>query len=123
MCMHRRHFHNDERRLGETNELNLRLDGEGSRCRGFYRKKIAKIVNIHGSFPEARHCELHSVDLKWVHGSFFRLEVPNKSDQVAIFSDVGAVGTSKRCQVAFNIHYVLYIQWKRLIERRLDVTL
>ena len=115
--MHRCHFHNDERRLGETNELNLRFDEEGSRRRGLYWKKVAKIVNIHDSFSEARHCEFHSVDLKRFYGSFFRLEIPNKSDQVAIFSDVGAVGTSKGCQVAFNIHNVFYIQWKRLIER------
>ena len=98
--MHRCHFHSDESWLGETNELNLRFDEEGSRRRGFYRKKIAEIVNIHDSFLEAWHRELHSMDLKWFHGSFFRLEIPHKSDQVAIFSDVGAVGTRKRCQVA-----------------------
>ena len=114
--MHRCHFHNDERRLGETNELNLRFDEEGSRRRGFYRKKIAKIVNIHDSFSEAWHCEFHSLDLKRFYGSFFRFEIPNKSFQVAIFSNICAVGTSKGRQVAFNIHNVLYIEWKRLIE-------
>ena len=107
--MYGRHFHDDKRRLGETDELNLCSYEERSRRRGFYREKIAEIVNVHDSFPEARHCELHTMNLKWLHGSFLCLEIPYESNQIAIFSNVGAVGTRKRCQVAFNIYDVLHI--------------
>ena len=49
MCMYGRHFHDDKRRLGETDELNLCSYEERSGRRGFYREKIAEIVNVHDS--------------------------------------------------------------------------
>ena len=62
------------------------------------------------------------MDLKRSHRSFVCLEVPNKSDQLAVLGDVSAVGTRKRGQVAFNINDLLYIERKRLIEWRLEIT-
>ena len=60
--------------------------------------------------------------LKRSHGSLVCLEVPNKSERVAVVGDVSAVGTRKRGQVAFNINDVLYIGRKRLIEWRIEIT-
>ena len=108
MRMNRRHFNNNKGWLGQTNKLNLRLDEERSGRRGFNRQNTAKIVNIHDTFAQTRHCEFHSLNLKGSHGSFVCLEVPNKSDQVAILGDVSAVGTRKRGQVAFNIRCTLH---------------
>ena len=93
--MYRRHFNSNECWLGQANKFNLRFDEERSGRRGVNRQKAAKIVNIHDSFAQTRHCEFHSVNLKWGHGSFVCLEVPNKSDQIAILSDVSAVSDAR----------------------------
>ena len=74
--MYGRHFYDDKRRFGKTDELNLRSDEERAGRRGFYREKIAEIVNVHDSFAEARHREFHTMNLKWFHGSLLRFEVP-----------------------------------------------
>ena len=114
--MYGRHFYDDKRRFGKTDELNLRSDEERAGRRGFYREKIAEIVNVHDSFAEARHRELHTVDFKRFHGSLLCFEIPYESDQIAIFVNVSAVGTRKRCQVVFNVHDVLHTQWERLVK-------
>jgi len=84
---------------------------------------VCETSTSRASTSQARHRELHARDTEGLNRPFSLLEIANESDQIAIFSDVGAVGRRKRGQVAFNVHDVLYIQWKRLVEWRLEVTI
>ena len=77
-------------------------------------------MNIRGSFAQTHHCDLHIMDLRRSHRLFVCVEVPNKNGRVVVLGDVSAVGT--RSQATVNINDVLYIERKRLIEWRVEVT-